>query len=162
MRALQTSPTLRVLAKFKNTKNHPVRRTVKLETNLGSDNATTIDASSNGNTVWSRADRWLVTHEEPFDATADPVVTQVWYGKHAKRPGDVESTDARADCFLSKFSLRVPAHKVRYLMFFLEMNKDSIVDAVAKTAKFNNRHLTNQLRRGLSDRVENRILNWDL
>ena len=35
-------------------------------------------------------------------------------------------------------------------------------DAVAKTAKFNNRHLTNQLRRGLSDRVENRILNWDL
>jgi hypothetical protein len=161
-RALQTSPTLRVLEKLKNTKDHPVRRTVNVETQLGSDTDTTIDASSNGNTTWSRADRWLVTHEEPFGATSDPVVTQVWYGKDAKKPFDVENTDGEIDCFLSKFRVRVPANKVRYLMFFLEMNKDSIADAVAKAAKFNNRHLTNKLRRGLSDRVEHRILNWDL
>ena len=160
--ALQTSPTLRVLQKFKNTKDRPVRRTVNLETQLGSDEATTIDASSNGNTTWSRTDRWLVTHEEPFGATSDPVVTQVWYGKQAEKPDDVENTDSEPDCFLSKFKIRVPAHKTRYLMFFLEMNKDSIADAVAKTAKFNNRQLTNNLRAGLSDRIEQRILNWDL
>jgi hypothetical protein len=161
-RALTTSPTLRVLDKFTNKKHRAVTHTVKVESNLGSDGATTIDASSSGDTTWTAADRWLVSHQEPFGALSDPVVTQVWYGKHAKRPTSVENTDSDVDCFLSKFRVRVPARGTRYLMFFLEMNKDSVSDAEAKAAKYDSRHLNTNLRVGLSPRVRKQILNWDL
>jgi hypothetical protein len=161
-RALGTSPTLRVLDKFTNTNGHAVSRTVTIESNLGSDNATTIDASSSGDTTWTAADRWLVSHQEPFGALSDPVVTQVWYGKHAKRPTSVENTDSNVDCFLSRFRIRVPAHKIRYLMLFLEMNEDSVASAEGQAAKYDQRHLTPALRTGLSPKVRSRILNWDL
>ena len=77
--AIQTSPTLRMVFQFKNKSRHTVKRKVAVETNLGSDSNTTIDASSSGNQSWSRRDRWLVTHEDPFTATSDPVVSQVWF-----------------------------------------------------------------------------------
>ena len=95
--ALQTSPTLRMVFQFKNTTGHTVKRKAIVETNLGSDADTTIEASSSGNQSWSRSDRWLVTHEEPFTATSDPVVSQVWFGKQAaKRPVAIEHSDGNS------------------------------------------------------------------
>jgi hypothetical protein len=161
--ALQTSPTLRMIFQFKNTTGHAIRRSIALETNLGSDSDTTIDASSSGNQSWSRSDRWLVTHEDPFTATSDPVVSQVWFGKQAaKRPVAVEhSRGGDPDCFLTTFKLGVKPHHVRDLMFFTEMN-NSIGGAVQKTRKFNKRHLNDKLLKGLGNRVLRRIVNWDL
>jgi hypothetical protein len=162
--ALQTSPTLRMVYRFTNPSGHKLRKTIALETNLGSDEATTVDASSNGNGSWTSADRWLVTHEEPFDADADPVVSQVWYGKHAAEPVvKVEHSDGdRADCFLSKFRIALKGHKTRYLMFFAQMNALSIDNAVQKVEKFNERDLSGKLLDGLSRKVKRKILNWDL
>jgi hypothetical protein len=161
--ALQTSPTLRMIFQFKNTSRHTIKRKIAVETNLGSDTDTTIDASSSGNQSWSRSDRWLVTHEDPFTATSDPVVSQVWFGKHAaKRPVAIEhSNGGRADCFLTTFKIGVKPHKVRDLMFFAEMN-NSIGAGVQKAHKFNKRHLSHKLLKGLGHRVQRRIVNWDL
>jgi hypothetical protein len=162
--ALQSSPTLRMVFQFKNTTGHTIRRAVAVETNLGSDDATTIDASSSGNQSWSRSDRWLVTHEDPFTATSDPVVSQVWFGKHARK--DVVAikhtgSTPSPDCFLSTFKIGVKPHHVRDLMFFTEMN-NSIGGAVQKAHKFNKRHLNDKLLKGLGNRVLRRIVNWDL
>jgi hypothetical protein len=162
--ALQTSPTLRMVYKFKNPTGHKVKKTIALETNLGSDDDTTVDASSNGNKSWTTGDRWLVTHEEPFDADADPVVAQVWYGKRAAEPVvQVEHSDGdRADCFLSKFRIALKGHKTRYLMFFAQMNPVSVANAVQKVEKFDDRDLSGKLLDGLSGKVQRKILNWDL
>jgi hypothetical protein len=161
--ALQASPTLRMIYQFKNTTGHTLKRAIAIETNLGSDDDTTIDASSSGNQSWSRSDRWLVTHEDPFDASADPVVSQVWFGKHAaKRPVAIKHSDGgEPDCFLTTFKLGVKPHKVRDLMFFAEMN-NTIGAGVQKAHKFNKRHLSHKLLKGLGNRVRNRIVNWDL
>jgi hypothetical protein len=161
--ALQTSPTLRMIYQFKNTTGHTIRRAIALESNLGSDGDTTIDASSSGNQSWSRSDRWLVTHQDPFTATSDPVVSQVWFGKQAaKRPVAIEHTSLNSpDCFLTTFNLGVKPHHVRDLMFFGEMN-NSIGGAVQKAHKFNRRHLNDKLLKGLGNRVLGRIVNWDL
>jgi hypothetical protein len=159
--ALQTSPTLRMLYKFTNSTSHKVRKTIALETNLGSDDETTADASSNGNTSWTTADRWLVTHEEPFDADADPVVSQVWYGKHAREPVvAIERSDT--DCFLSKFRIALKGHKTRYLMFFAQMNAAGVGNAVRKVQTFEDRGLNRKLLSGLNRKVKRKILNWDL
>ena len=139
---------------FKNTTGHTIKRAVAVETNLGSDDETTIDASSSGNQSWSRSDRWLVTHEDPFTATSDPVVSQVWFGKQAaKRPVAIEHTQTgmppapRPDCFLTTFKIGVKPHKVRDLMFFTELN-NSIGAGVQKAHKFNKRHLSRQAPQG--------------
>jgi hypothetical protein len=161
--ALQTSPTLRMIFQFKNTTGHTIKRAIAVESNLGSDDDTTIDKTSSGNASWSRADRWLVSHEAPFDAGADPVVTQVWFGKQArKQVVDVEHTGANdPDCFLSTFKIGVKPHKVRDLMFFTEL-KNSIAPAKHSARKFNKRHLSHKLLKGLGHRVQKRIVNWDL
>lgn len=162
--AIQTSPTLRMIFQFKNPSRHPVSRKIAVESNLGSDDQTTIDASSNGNASWGVGDRWLVSHEEPFSATADPVVTQVWFGKRAaKRPIDIEhsGTPPSADCFATTFKLRVKPRRAKALMFFAEMN-DAIGGATQRADKFNRRHLNRKLLRGLGDRIKRRIVNWDL
>jgi hypothetical protein len=161
--ALQTSPTLRMIYQFKNTSRHTIKRKIAVETNLGSDSNTTIDASSSGNQSWSRSDRWLVTHEDPFTATSDPVVSQVWFGKQAaKRPVAIKHSDGNSpDCFLTTFKLRVKPHRVKDLMLFSEMN-NAVGGAVQKAHKFNKRHLSRKLLKGLGHRVKKRIVNWDL
>ena len=73
-----------------------------------------------------------------------------------------EHTLGSIDCFESEFMVNIPAHQCRYLVFFAEMNRDSIQSAKDKARKFNHRHLTPALRTGLSDRIKSRILNWDL
>jgi hypothetical protein len=163
-KAIQTSPTLRMVFQFKNTSGHAVRREITVESNLGSDSDTTVDASSNGNSSWNLRDRWLVSHQDPFGATSDPVVTQVWFGKHAaKRPVDIEhtATPPSPDCFATSFNLRVKAHKTKALMFFSELN-DGIGGAIQKAGKFNKRHLNRKLLGGLGRRTKAQIVNWDL
>ena len=163
-KAIQTSPTLRMVFQFKNTSGHAVRREITVESNLGSDSDTTVDASSNGNSSWNLRDRWLVSHQDPFGPTSDPVVTQVWFGKHAaKRPVAIEHSDTppSPDCFATSFNLRVKPHKTKALMFFSEMN-DAIGAATQKAGKFNKRHLNRKLLGGLGRRTKARIVNWDL
>ena len=46
-------------------------------------------------------------------------------------------------------------------MFFSEMN-NSIGAGVQKAHKFNKRHLSAKLKKGLGRRVKSRIVNWDL
>jgi hypothetical protein len=167
-RALQESPTLRVLEKFKNSKRHAVTRAVELESNLGSDQLTRIEATSNGDAAFTHTDRWVVTSEsaDPLGGGNDPPVTHVLFGKSASntvihvihRP----AAQQRAECLTVKFRIRVPAHEARYLMFFAEMNENSNADAVASAQKFDARHLTADLKQGLSTGAEHKILNWDL
>jgi hypothetical protein len=163
-RALQSSPTLQMLYTFKNSSRRAKTRKIVLEDSLGSDDATTVATSSSGDKKWRPADRWLVTYEDPFDSVADPVVTQVWYGKGAlARVLETRHTDGgEPDCFASTFRIRVPGRSARSLLFFGEMNADSIGDAKQKAKKFNSRDLNAKLLKGISPKVQKRILNWDL
>lgn len=158
--ALQTSPTLRMLYRFKNPKRHRIRRLITVETNLGSDSGTGVRGSSTGDLSWTKTDRWLVTSDNSTTPT-DPPVTQVWYGKHAAERV-VHTDQSEVDCYASDFRIAVPPHATRDLMFFAEMNPDSNADALHKAAKFDRRHLNGKLLKGLGDRVQRRILNWNL
>jgi hypothetical protein len=97
-------------------------------------------------------------------------MTNVLFGKgsSAIRPNNVIAAPpgscpgGQGDQLLVTFKVSVPKHDTRYLMFFAEMNKDSNADAVKEAKKYNDKHLSNSLLKGLSSGVKSKILNWDL
>ena len=169
-RALQDSPTLRALYQFKNPQNHRVSRTVTVDSNLGSDGFTRIEQTSNGDQELTESDRWIVTSDASDPDSSDPPVTHVLSGKQAgtsvsevrETPGEACEFGDFSDALIVDYEVSVPADSKRYLMVFAEMNDDSNAGAVAEAAKFDDKGLSNKLLKGLSDTVQNRILNWSL
>ncbi len=165
-RALGTSPTLRDLVRFRNRTGGAITATIVVDTNLGA-NAATVVRSSSGDTLFSKADRWVLTDDE----ATDPTVTHVYYGKQAmervvgvqEAPGGISGND----CIRVRFRITVPAGGVRYLLFFVQMH-DSTDQGAGYTAsenaaeKFDQRRLNRKLLAGLSGKTKSRILNWSL
>jgi hypothetical protein len=170
-RALQTSPTLRSLVRFTNT--HATRRTVNVvwDSAMGADEEEGTRASSSGDLLHSEADRWIVASDDPVNANlSDPPVLFVFYGKFAPRkvktvvwaPEDPPPANGiGAGCVAVRYSLTVPAKSTRYLLFFTDLGMDND-DAIAQAVKYNTRRLDADLLVGISLRVKERIVNWDL
>lgn len=87
--ALQDSPTLRTLVRVQNPGTTTVQTTLVLASNLGSDDDTVIESTSDGNTTVTDADRWLVSSDRDRDTPQDVIVTQVVAG-----PAPVTTTPA--------------------------------------------------------------------
>jgi hypothetical protein len=168
-RALPDSPTLRALVKLKNPKKKVLRRTITVESNLGSDDDTVVHATSSGDTVFNRKDRWGVTTDGDVPPS-DPPVTLVHYGKGKNvrekpvlqlGPGGASSTVIGDEAARVRFELTLGKRKTSYLMFFVELEAETD-DAISNAAKFNAKKLSADLKDGLSKGVQKRILNWDL
>jgi hypothetical protein len=170
--AIQDEPAVRMLYSLTNTKGSKATKTVKMGSNMGSDSDTRIERTSSGDRDFGASDRWVVTSEkpDPLGTLADPPFTNVLYGKHAgtdvvdvvAKPESLCDHGSFADDVLASFIAKIPAHSTRYLMFFAEMNQDSNAKAVHEAKKYNDRHLSNSLLKGLSNGVRSKILNWDL
>jgi hypothetical protein len=168
VRALDAGPTLRVLYKLKNTGDTKVSRRLKLDSNLGSDDASTIERTSSGDRKLKPGDRWIVSSDG--DPPGDPPVTHALSGKHAavpvakvyEVPGEACPHGDYSDAVIVGYNVSVPAGATRYLMFFAQMNDESIDDAVSKADAFNPRKLSNGLLQGIPDGLQSKILNWGL
>src|SRR5262245_25569528 len=120
-RAIGTS--LRTLVKFTNTRAREQTLDVIIDSNLGSDGDGRIRGSSSGYQRDTTADHWSVTSDHATTPD-DPVLTFVSHGR-----GSVASTgyspvvgEDTTDCVVTQWRFRVPAHGVRYLLVFTEMN----------------------------------------
>jgi hypothetical protein len=160
-RGLPGSPTLRTLIKLKNTKKKVLRRSVSLISDLGSDNETRVLRSSSGDSGFSKADRWIVTTDDPT-SPSDPPVTSVFYGKGKPRAKLVSGSAIQGiDTLAAGFDVRLKRRASGYLLLFTELS-DETADAIAGTAEFNRRKLNGDLKGDLSKKVQKKILNWDL
>lgn len=161
-RGLPGSPTLRDLVKLKNTTRKQQTFAVTITSDLGSDSSTGIRASSNGDDVLSRADRWVVTSDSAGDP-ADPPVTHVFHGKGKRvRSRNVAAVGvAEDDCLIANLNVTLAKHATGYLLFFVEL-AESNQDAIANVARFNRKKLNAGLKAGLRKSVRKQILNWDL
>jgi hypothetical protein len=165
--ALQGSPTLRSLIKFKNKSKHQTKkRTITWDSDVGADTTEVVWASSSGDQVLSDSDRWFVFADNDT-APGDAVGTMVLYGK-GKGVKKTKITDGVADqngCLDQTIPVKVPAKSSRYLLFFTETH-DASADgadlATSDAAKFNKKKPAGELLAGIKKSVKKKVLNWDL
>ena len=168
-RALRSSPTLRTLVKFTN--NGATKKTVNIvwDSAMGADGFEGTRASSSGDLTQTTADRWIVTSDNATTPEDAPVLF-VYYGKNAPTkvsnvvfaPEDPDPINGiGAACVAVRYSLSVPAHSTRYLLWFTELGQGND-DAIAQAVKYNTRALTPKLLVGISAAVKSQIVNWDL
>ena len=62
---------------------------------------------------------------------------------------------------VTRWAFRVPAHAVRYLLVFVEMDPTNEA-ALNNTAKWNDRDLNATLLDGINAMARARVVNWDL
>lgn len=166
--ALAGSPTLRVLIGVQNPTTSPLTRTVSLVSNLGSDTTTVVTATSSGDTVFTTADRWVITADSAT-APGDPVVTHVLAGPGtpAVPPAAVSQTvfGCIAPPFtqgvLASYSLTVPPGATRYLLFFAQLAATASAAATAAAAFDTTPAPGSDLVSGLDTAVLRNVVNWD-
>ncbi len=167
--ALQDSPTLQVLYGLKNSKDHQISPEAIIGSNLGSDDTgTAIAGTSSGDEKFKNVDRWIVTEDTDLE---DGPVTHVLYGKQANGFDDIVATPGKGcddspqqykDGVAASYSLKIPAHSTRYLLAFAEMHESDTGAALDDVKKFNDAKLSKKLLKGITGKVQSKILNWDL
>ena len=162
---LDAAITMRTLAVFHNPTGTVITVPVDMVTNLGSNNATTVAGTSSGDTVFTTADRWIVTDDNDDDR-GDPAVTQVLYG-----PGSPAVTPASVGTAVfdsngpegvtARYQLTVNPGETARLMFFHQLNFTS-ADGLSNAWPFasNNALQTAQLLEGLSGEELETVRNW--
>jgi hypothetical protein len=160
-RALHSSPTLRTLLKFTNTGGTAADLSVEWDSDLGSDSATEVRASSNGNSTYQLNDRWAVSSDDPT-SPGDPPITFVMFGQHAATHPDtvVTALGNGQTCFTVDTPISVPAGATRYLLFFTEMN-GKVNAAVNGTHKYDVLAPGDAPLAGIKTAVLRRIENWN-
>lgn len=169
-RAITNTPTLRSLIKLKNPTSRDITVPVLWDSAMGADEDERTRASSAPKSRRTTAeDDWTVTSDDA-DSPGDPVVTFVIYG-----PGDIDVTNRQVPwapeddegasvgeaCVVFRFRARVPAGQTRYLLFFTEV-RGTNEKAIQSAPRFENVRSASPLLDGISGRVADRILNWDL
>jgi len=170
-RALQSSPTLRSLIRFKNATKKARSLTLIWDSALGADEDEATRASSNAPVhAHTKADRWIVASDNPDSGSlSDPPVAFVFNGKRAQTgvakvlyaPEDPAPATDREGCVSVRLRIKVPAKSTRYLLFFTEIGLSNEA-SISMAKKFNKRGLNNALLTGIPQNVRNKVLNWDL
>jgi hypothetical protein len=94
----------RTMEVFENTTANPISVTVRIVGNLGSDGATTVFATSNGNTSPEASDEWIGTDDA--DGTGMPAIVHYIHGPAGLRPTAVQVT---GDNIEWTYQITVPA-----------------------------------------------------
>ncbi|WP_437580263.1 thrombospondin type 3 repeat-containing protein [Sorangium sp. So ce887] len=134
---------------------------VRIETNVGSDNDTTITQSHSGDLEFTPVDRWLATDD--VDAGADPSLHFNFYGPSAAiAPGSVGMTTdncAATQGPTVEFALTVPPRGTRILMHFGGQHA-SQADAHASAIRLD--ALPAGALLGMTATEQAGVVNWDL
>lgn len=169
-RALSPGTTLRSLIKLKNkSRRKPLKSTIGFGSNMGSDSNTDVrDSSAGPANTYTKSDRWVITSDSATNPS-DPPVIHALYGRgqprekvtRAVRGLDPASTEP--DCLRVNFRLKIPPRKTRYLLFFTDMT-DAISneDAIERSGKYDQKRPSGGILAGLTQKVRQRVLNWDL
>jgi len=169
---LSNSDTLRTLVSFVNVTASTIPVTVTLATNLGTDAYTVIPGSSDGNTSFNIADRWIVTGDS-LTNPGEIVDTHVLYGPGSGliTPnlaqttvfgcGDIQAKTSFTDThgLRSRFQFSVPGTSTRSLLFFNQAHTTNVA-ALADAAVFNSEPV--DMLQGLTNTDLNQIVNWKL
>jgi hypothetical protein len=161
-RAIQSSPTLQYLVKFKNPTKDTIKRQVAVSSNLGSDGTTSILKDSSGDLAHGNSDRWIVTGDTTGAPFGDPVVTQVLRGQNP--PSTTVLSDSYSsgdDCMAEEYTVRVPGGQTRYLLLFAEMHQDKKA-AAGDATKYNKQGTMSGVLTGISHKTYPKIVNWSL
>ncbi len=156
---------------LQNPSGAPITVTVDNDNNLGSDAATSIQATSSGDTTFDAADNWVVSCQQSIvspgtcDTTLDPVLTFAFQGPGAIRAGSAGPIFASGnDQPNFRFSgITVPAGGTRAVMIFVQLS-DTAAHAEADAPRFTNNATlqgTDYLT-GLSTPQQQEIVNWTL
>jgi len=149
---LTTEATQRTFVSFTNPTGSPITATIAYTTNFGSDETTVINATSSGDTVFTTADRWLIT-SDGFGFDDDPVNTTVVYSGTPPLVPNTATTTVYA-CFetngaLTTYALTVPAGSTSSLLFFQRMT-ETVAQATSTAAQFNDLQSGSPLLAGLT------------
>ena len=166
-RALQTSPTLRVLVKLNNPSRHALSRAIIWDSALGADDDAATRKTSSGDALWRLSDRWAVFSDDPTSPTDAPV-TMSFFGPNAAEPptrilyhpeADNPVSDAQA-CVTIRYNVKVPAKSTRTLLFFMEVHSTN-QQAEMTAKRFTNVKAGSNLMTGVSKSERKHILNYD-
>jgi hypothetical protein len=163
-RALSTQSTLRVLLRLSNSGGPPVSAEVAYVNNFGSDAATMVTASSDGDLAYTTADRWIVTDDSTTGE--DPANTSVFYGPGSPRETPTSAnqtvfTSGGTEGSLETFSLVIEPGTTQTLMFFQQLNPTS-VEAAADAAQYDSTPPPGHpLTEGMTPADFGTIVNWD-
>jgi hypothetical protein len=163
--AAADSATLRTLATFANPGASDIMADVVLATNVGSDNSTGIRGTSSGDLLFTPADRWVVTSDDPT-TPSDPVNIHVISGPNSPPlPPAAVATDvytcSATPGILADFMLTVPAGQTRRLLFFNGLSPDNTQAATDATAFDTNPVTGGALLSGLAVPDLLQIVNWN-
>jgi IPTL-CTERM motif len=158
----------RLVLFFDNPTGTPIRDTVRIATNFGSDDDTEVNGTSSGDTIFTTADRWIVT-SDGFPAS-DPVNTTVFYGPGGLPPAFVTESvcdDSGDEGVGAEFDLNVPEQSTRCLMLFACLGEftgtaNTISGALADAPLFDSLNtIPGDLLSGLSQEQIDECVNWN-
>ncbi len=166
IRALSSSAIARTLVDLTNPSASPVTVTVSYATNMGSDGATQLKATSSGDTVVTAEDRWVIT-DDTVSPGLDPANTTVLYG-----PGDPPAPASTVsttvfDCFgtqgvRGEFEVAIPAGGRAVFVWFQQLSPSS--ETAPTRASVFNTTLTpgSPLTEGMSADELAAVVNWQV
>lgn len=159
---------VRSILYLQNPSGSPIPVTVDNDNNLGSDNNTSVQATSSGDTTFDATDNWFVSCQQltpgTCNLTADPILTFAY--QQVGAPVRATSVDPIAngnDNPNFRYSVTVPAGQTRALMIFVQLS-DTPAHAQTDAAVFNSNgalFATDYLA-GLSAAQKAQIVNWTL
>jgi hypothetical protein len=158
----------RSLLVLQNPTGAPITVTVDNDSNLGSDNNTTIHATSSGDATFDSTDNWFVSCQRDVNIStncvSDPVLTVAFQGPAGVVRGtNISGFTNGSNNFNERWTVTVPAGGTQSLMTFVQLSATP-EGAQADAAAFNN---TGSLQAagylaGLSPIQESQIVNWNI
>ena len=163
--ALAKEATVRSLVKFTNSADADKTRNIAFQVNGGGDgDEKTVDTPTNTQTVLELSDSWVGYSPEPLQPS-DPTKVTSLYGPGEVRekvatiqayPGDGIGSQ---DCLWVDYSIKIPAHSTRYMLFFTRL-----VPTADSAASAGGDYTSEKswLFKGLTETQRNQTLNWKI
>ena len=145
----------RFLESFTNTGTAPITRTVSFDTNLGSDGGETILGTSNGDTLLTAADDWIVTDDSSVSG-GDPAIAHIIAGPTGLRPSSFTQPGGSVRW---TFDLVIQPGETQSLLSFgvQDFNRQTVLAKAASIER-----LEGNILAGLTAAEANSIVNWQL
>lgn len=121
-RAYDNRNLIRGLFTLTNTGPGPIALSATVMGDYGSDDTTTVLASSNDNTIIENTDLWFITDEDTADGGDDPIITTTRHGIDAEVQALNAFTPSDANAaYVLRYPLDLPAGGTVRIMTFHEM-----------------------------------------
>ncbi|MGZ8997164.1 MAG: calcium-binding protein, partial [Rhodospirillales bacterium] len=144
----------RLLDSFSNTTDAAVTYRATITTNLGTDGATVVVATADGDQVFTRDDNWIVTDD--VDGAGKPAVVHVIAGDGALRPSSVVQS---GDFISVEFELTLAPGETSSLVYFSSQSNDG---GAAITTAMALEDLVVRALQGLSAEERSSIVNFNV